>query len=336
MRLGFLTLLTILSSFCGLFAQGGATIEVLTTDVCVPNKVSMRIINCSSCVSFEWQIGSGTAFKAATDQYASIVTDTGWYDVAVRIKTSSGVVFLIGKKNAFYGRLSPKAKFTTSDTLFCNRSDTVFFKDITPNSAKRDWLIDGSVFYNAPVNMSYLFTGKTGYRSVYLSVQDSWGCKGNMFLDSAVGFFDSIKATPVLSKRTGCAPAYIDFSATLDTLLLSVKEMQWKFPGANPATKVGRNPKGIYYAKGDTFDLGLKVISHQGCSYSYSWNNIIFLGDTAILKISVPKNKLCISEAFTAKVTGNNTPFPVWKVSPAAAKLTTGIGPSTLIKFQDL
>lgn len=327
-----------MAAFCSMspfLVHAAADIEVLTPDVCVPGKVELRIINCSSCSTFEWQIGAGATFKAGTDNYATIITDTGWYDVTVKIKTTGGITFVIGKKRAFFGRMSPVPKLNISDSLICKLKDTVVFTDLTPGIVSRDWLIEGTVFYLAPKSIKYKFNGVQGFKSVYLLVRDSWGCKGTILKDSAVAIFDSTKVQITPSKSTGCAPVYVDFTTAFDTGFQKIKSVKWTFSGATPDSSKLRQPKGIYYPKGDTFDVQLQLRTQVGCKYNYKFNNVVSLGDTAILKISVPKTKFCVNEPFFVTLSGSKSSNPNWNIGPAKNKIDTPAGAKIKVRFID-
>src|SRR5688572_26353274 len=111
MRIRILLLLVFAALLGGLKAQTGPEIEVLTPDVCVPGQVSLRVKNCSSCQSYEWEIGAGKGYKSAGNLYSTIISDSGWYDVTVKIITASGAPVWISTKKAFYARPAPDIKF---------------------------------------------------------------------------------------------------------------------------------------------------------------------------------------------------------------------------------
>lgn len=335
MRNRFLCIVAALCSMFPSIVQGAADIDVLTPDVCVPGKVELRIINCGSCASFEWQIGAGASFKAGADNYATIITDTGWYDVTVKIKTTGGLIFVVGKKKAFYGRQSPVPQLKISDVLICRSKDTITFTDLTPRIVSRDWLIEGTVFYKAPPVIKYKFTGAQGFKSVYLLVRDSWGCKGTLLKDSAVAYFDSVKTLISASKNAGCAPTNVDFSASYDTGFQKIRSVLWKFQGVNPDSSKSRQPKGIYYAKGDTFDLSLTLKTTIGCVYHYTINNIVSFGDSASIKITTPKSKFCVNEPFWVSSSGSKTNALVWNIGPAKNRIDTPMGTKIRVRFTD-
>lgn len=316
-------------------AQSGAEIEVLTPDVCVPGKVSMRVINCSSCISYEWEVGAGTGFKFAGSDYATIINDTGWYDVSVKLKTSGGAIVLIGKKKAFYGRKAPTIDFSVNKTAFCKGADTLIVTDKTPNIKSRDWLVDGKIFYNGPRVLKYPMTQSQGYRSIYILVRDSWDCKGTLLKDSLVGVWDSVKTTIIASKQKGCAPAFIDYGFTADSGVHKIKSVLWNFQGGVVASSTVRNPKNIYYALGDTFDVKLTLATDKGCMYTYNKNNFISLGDSSKLVINFSKNKFCANELVTATVSNTKTALASWKFQNGKVDPFPLTGSSINFRFKD-
>lgn len=317
MRARFLSLFFALSINVAAFAQSGVKINVLTPDVCVPGKVSLYISNCGNCVSYEWQLDSSSGYKLAGSDFSTIISDTGWYNVAVRIKTTNGSYFPVVLQKAFYGRQSPQPKFTISDSVFCNQDDTVTITDITKaKTANRTWVLDGQIFQNAKPQVKVKFGKPYGYKSIFLYVRDSFNCQGQLLRDSAVGIFDSIKVDPFPDKVQGCAPTFVNFNAVLDTTLQQLKSVNWSFPKASPSTSALRQPRNIKYNKGDTFDVFLAITTKQGCSYKYKYNNLLSFGDTALLKISASATTLCIRDRLDLKVAGSFNRKPQWVIGP--------------------
>ncbi len=273
MRIRILSVLLSLLLLGKVSGQAGATLEILTPDVCVPGKVSMRVINCNSCISYDWEVIAGSGFKNASSDFSTIINDTGWIDVSVKLKTSAGAIILIGKKKAIYGRKAPTISFSVSQPLFCKAIDTLEVTDHTPNVKSRDWLIDGTVFYNGPATLKYSPPPVQGYKSIYLLVRDSWDCKGALYKDSAVSVWDSITAAVNPTKKQGCAPAYVDFAFDADTGYQRISSVFWGFQNGIPGFSNQRTAKNIYYDKGDTNDLFLKLTTDKGCTYSYRRNN---------------------------------------------------------------
>jgi gliding motility-associated-like protein len=317
MRARFLSLFFALSISVAAFAQSGVKINVLTPDVCIPGKVSLSISNCGNCVSYEWQIDSGSGYKQAGSNYSTIITDTGWYDVAVRIRTIAGSYFPVIKQRAFYGRQSPVARFSLSDSVFCGKDDTVVIKDITKGKiVSRTWIFDGQVYQGNTPTVKLKFGKPYGYKSVFLYVRDTFNCQGQHLIDSAIGIFDSIRIDPLPDKIKGCAPALVNFNASLDTGLQHIQKIQWSFPKATPALSSARYPAGIRYAKGDTFDVFVTINTKEGCNYRYKYNNLLSFGDTALLKITASSTSVCIRERLDLKVSGSKNLKPDWIIGP--------------------
>ncbi|MBS3915940.1 MAG: gliding motility-associated C-terminal domain-containing protein [Bacteroidetes bacterium] len=335
MRIRILVLLVYVALLEGLKAQTGPEIEVLTPNPCVPEQVSLRVINCSSCISYEWEIGAGKGYKRAGSNYSTIINDTGWFDVNVKITTSSNSTLLITKKAAFYGRPAPAIKFTVSQPVLCHGADSILVTDNTSGIKSRDWFIDGKVFYNGPKQVKIGLTPLQGYRSVYLLVRDSFNCKATILKDSVIGVWDSVKAT-VNSSLTGkCAPTTVNFSALLDTGKHKITSYFWKFEKGLPATSSEAAPSGIAYAKGDTLDVSLKITTNRGCTFNYKYNNLLNIGDTSILKIGISKLRLCANEPIQLSVTGGKTLSPTWNVDSVATNEGTQKGTTVTYSFKD-
>ncbi len=319
-------------------ARAQVTPQIVVADsvLCIPSKVDLTVINCSSCIKFEWQVGAGAAFKPTSiNNFQTIITSPGWYDVTVIVHTSSGAKLAIGKKKAFFGRPAPTVKFTVNKTTFCKGRDTLILTDSSDKSVARDWLIDGNIYYNTAPQIKYLLNGSFGYKSVYILVTDSWGCKGGLLKDSMISVWDSVKAKLNPDVTSGCAPRFIQFNPTFDSASQRVVKFFWQFQGGVKDTSSLRKPPKVYYSKGDTFDVKLRITTHVGCVYRYEENNIISLGDTALMKITPSKNKICVSERITLSVTGNKTKKPVWTGWNVAYTADSSVGTKIKVKFND-
>lgn len=317
-------------------AQVVPEIKVLTPDPCVPGRVELAVINCSSCVKFEWQVGSGASIKTTTiPDFQTIVQQPGWYDVTVKIYTSNGAKMAIGKKNAFYGRPGPKAGFTVNKTSICNGTDTLTVTDTSKGAISRNWLIDGTVYYNTGAVVKHVLNGNPGFKSIYLIAVDSWGCKGSVLKDSAISLWKPVAITANPSVTTGCTPKSIRYNPTFDTTLQNIKSVKWYFEGATPDSSSKTYPGWVQYNRGDTFDVTVKLTTVQGCEYDVHYNNLLNLGDSVNLKIIVPKTKLCINEKMNLVSTGSKTGRPIWDVKGGSPVADSFVGNVVPVKFTD-
>jgi len=327
----FLCLLGILPAV----AQVVPEIVAVTPDVCVPGAVNLKVINCTSCISFEWQLGAGAPYKPGPDKYSTIITAAGWYDATVIIKTTSGAKLAIGKKKAFLGRSTPEIKMRANKPTFCSGRDSLILTDSTQNVVSRDWLVDGNIFYNGPKILKYALNGPQGYKRIFLQVRDSWACQGSLLRDTWISIWDSVKLSMNPNITSGCAPKYVQLRPSFDTTAQSLTSFDWQFPGASPLVSKLRIPPKLYYSKGDTFDVFLKLKTNKGCIYNYKANNLLSFGDTTLLAIAASKNSLCVHEKLNLTVTGGKRPNPIWSILGPSFLADSLIVKSINVSFND-
>ena len=71
----------------------------------------------------------------------------------------------------------------SSRKKLCDGPDTVTYIDNTVNSAKRNWVVDGTNYYNAAKKQVHSFSS-TGVKRLSLVVEDINGCKAIKEYDS--------------------------------------------------------------------------------------------------------------------------------------------------------
>lgn len=309
-------------------------IEVLTPDVCIPQPVRLRVKNCSGCTAFEWKIGSA-GYQSGTDQYSTILTTPGVFDVIVVVTTSSGLKFPISKIAAFKTHPPPSINLTYNRRAACGFNDTFVFHDSTPNAVSRDWLMESQMFNNGPKQLKHVFSPITGYKRVYMVVRDSWGCASSKLFDSFFGVWSKPDVVPVSSANSGCIPKRINFASVNSLNGQTLDYVKWWFPGASPDSVVAASPS-VVYSRGDTFGYAVMLVTKQGCSTRVNRPMSILIGDSASLRIGVLPGDLCVRQKAVFNVTGSKSGKPEWKFSGAGSFITnSAVGTQVRGGFSD-
>jgi tRNA(Leu) C34 or U34 (ribose-2'-O)-methylase TrmL len=86
-------------------------------------------------------------------------------------------------------RPNPIPQFSATRLSMCNNLDSIIISDVTPNTAKRDWLIENNAYNNTGVSIVERLTFPYGYKNMTMFVEDKYGCKGKKSFDrrSTVG-----------------------------------------------------------------------------------------------------------------------------------------------------
>ncbi len=287
-----------------LFGQLTAEIEVEKTDICIPQPAKLKITGCVGCTTFEWKIGNG-AYQMGADQYATIITKPGVYDVSVIVTTASGQKFGIYKPAAFTIREAPVINMSYDKQSVCGSNVPFTFIDNTPNSVSRDWLLEGQMFYSGPDTMKHLFTSLQGFKRVFIVVRDSWGCAASKLYDS---FFSVWSLKPTISSNPqsagGCIPATLKFNAVPNLQGQDLDSVSWHFPNSVSYSAMGNSAQARYNQM-DTFSFEVYMRTKQGCRDTARYPKSILVGDSVKLALASFTNSLCIKQKVQFQVNGS-------------------------------
>lgn len=310
------------------------SIDVLTPDVCIPQTIKLRVNNCTGCTNYEWKIGSGN-FQSGTSDYSTVITTPGTFDVEVRVTTSGGVVVPLQKLRAFRVHQNPVIDVGFSKVSLCgNALDTIIITDNSKNVVYRDWLVESRFIGNGPKQFWHVFTqGGKGFKRIYITVKDSWGCQAQKVMDSTLGIWDDVVFTAAPSRSSGCAPLTVRFSPVIDSANQTVDYIKWWVPGSTADSLFGRAPL-VSYNKAGTYSYKAMLVTKAGCRYFYENKNAMSYGDTAIMSISYNPSTLCANRLFTASVSNTGSGNVSWNFNGAGYSGQT-VGASVQGRFND-
>lgn len=309
-------------------------IVALNEHVCVPQPVYLEIKNCTGCKAYEWKIGNG-GYQVGKDQFSTIITTPGVYDVTVLVTTSTNLKYPITKTAAFTVHAAPTVSISYNRQATCNSADTFLFTDNTPNSVSRDWLFENTLINKGPQTATFRFSPYQGYKSVYLLARDSWGCAAGRLYDSFFGIWSVPTVTANASAWNGCNPAKIKFNTNNVLNGQSVRHIDWWFPGASPAYVRDTAPT-ITFAKKDTFSFMAVLTTSQGCIDTVEYKKKILIGDSVKFSLSTVPTTLCVNQQNRFVVAGNNIERVDWDfIGKGAFKRDTGSLKSVTGSFGD-
>lgn len=327
--------LVFLSLLPALLSAQTPSIEVLTPNVCIPQAVRMRVQNCTGCTKFEWKIGSGN-FQTGTSEYATVMISPGTFDVEVRVTTSGGIVVPLQKLKAFRVHNNPTVDVGFSKVSLCgNASDTIIITDNSKNVIYRDWLVESRFIGNGPKQFWHVFSqGGKGYKSIYITVKDSWGCQSQKLYDSTVGIWEDVVFSASPSKTKGCAPVTVRFNPIIDSANQKVDYLKWWVPGSTVDSLFGRRPL-VSYSKSGVYSFKVMLVTKAGCKYFYESKDAMSFGDTSAMGLNYNPSTLCANRQFTATVTNVGAGSTVnWNIVGAGYNGQTS-GISVKGKFND-
>jgi gliding motility-associated-like protein len=324
-KLLFIMLCTLAADVC---AQCGIEILANREQICIPGTVVLKARGCTTCASYEWNVGNG--WVAAGDSFSVLVGTPGQYDVKVRFRTPVGGTCTAVAENVFTGRSKPVPAIATSSKLQCHEADSILVRDVTPHSVARDWLLDGRVIRRGEAAVNIRFKAPWGYKPIFLTVWDTFGCVGSKYIDSAVGAFRSVRMELNADPSNGCLPGKVTYTLIADTFEQAIKSVQWVLPGSFSSTLAeGRRVAGVLYKDAGRFGVKLMLNTDVGCRYNRVFDHVIRFGDSISLKLERAPTQACMGNAARFVVSGSRTGKPNWQWSTNSVQ-TTSMGNAML------
>jgi gliding motility-associated-like protein len=280
MRLLIQTLLIcLLTCWLPLFANGQCsgidfTSDLTTTKKCPPNAIKFTAKGVPSGSSYSWDFGTGAV--SGTDTIYKIFVTPAKYTVTLKITLSNGTVCKVTKKDMFEILPAPTPVIgVTPGRFLCNGSRKITFIDSTPNSVKRDWVIDGTTYIDSPASITQKFTS-TGTKGITLRVTNSYGCIGIYTNNSFVTVSDPASlcfSATVVQGKTNFKATY---TPNVSLSGRTIKSYKWDFPGGTPSSDTTATPPLITYAGATAkHDAGLTIKTSDGCTYTQTRKDFI-------------------------------------------------------------
>ena len=275
--------------------------------------ISYQLTGCTGCNSMEWDVGNGYQVTGSPI-FSTAYTTAGKKNVKCKYKTSTGATSVVTLNNAVEVHGIPALDISYTDSVQCNRGDSITISDISTTTVSRQWLIDGIFYQPGPRTMTLSFPPNRSV-SVFMQAKNIHGCVNNYLKDSAIIVVDTIKTDITPSQTGGCAPHLIDFDGKIDSGKQSIKSILWTFENSSPTTSTQRSPKDINFLTTDSNDVWLEITSARGCTYNFKKEKLISLGQKINLDISLSATNICASEQVILTNTNSRTNQPWWRVT---------------------
>jgi gliding motility-associated-like protein len=253
------------------------------TSVCAPDIVRFQVSNSIAGSTYEWDVGNGTVY--GSDTLYSLFTAEGVINARVKITLPSGNTCVVVQNAVLIVSNSPKPKFTSSRVLLCQGPDSILLTDVTPNSASRSWVVDGSNYGNTSNVIEHRFVN-AGPKRVSLVVVDSNGCQGVAEFIDTIKVYNNPNFAFTSSQTSGCVPSTIDFNLNKDPDLAPfTKNYLWTFDDDPTDTVSTATSLSRIYPKSGAYSVKLEVSVSNNCNYEIDEQDYIQLGDTAPLHL---------------------------------------------------
>lgn len=224
-------------------------------------------------VAWLWNFGDGTTsvLQNPSHNYGS----DGFYNVSLTVTSSTGCTSSIAIDSLIEIN-SPVANFSVSNDSGCAPLLISFF-DNSINASIWDWnLGNGNTSGNAQPSLIY---ATPGIYNVQLTVENKFGCKDSLMIDSAVVVQGPIPQFSV-SSMMGCAPLPVSFTNTS----IGAVSYEWHFGDGNLSTAFDTTHT---YANPGSFTATLYALDSLGCSAVYTLPVPINVGTSPVADFSI-------------------------------------------------
>jgi hypothetical protein len=304
MRL-FLSILVMANLCYAAFSQcDSVRIVADVTKDCQPVLVTYHLENSPEGVTYRWDVGNGP--QLATDTFYQLHLNPGFIDISCTITYPDGSTCTVQHKNIVEVFTNPEPQFMVSRSLLCDGPDTVTLKDLTPNIARRNWVIDGTNYTDADEEQIHKLV-TTGTKDISLVVTDSNGCEGVLSEKEVITVYPSLSYDFESDVRQGCKPQVVNFQLKGLKDTTKVIAHLWEFPGADFTSDNTKAPKQKQYFNAGEYDVSLQLQTNYGCTYNLRKNNYIRIGDTVQIELNTDIEGVCIGDSIVVRNKVDNT-----------------------------
>ncbi len=281
--------------------------DLKVSKACPPAQVKFTASGFPSGSSFSWDFGSGSV--SGRDTIYKIFTTAAKYTVTLTVTLSGGSTCTVTKKDMFEILPAPIPTVTCSPSKYlCNGQRVITFTDSTPNSVKRDWVIDGVSYLDTTASIKDSFTS-IGFKSVALRVTNSYGCVSIFSDNKFVTVSDpaSVYFCADIIQNTSNFKASYKPSVSLSGRTIS--HYNWSFPGGSPSSDTTSSPPSIFYSSATSKnDATLSITTSDGCVYKTTYKDFVEPS------IKVNPDSACINSPFhiTNTAKGANKSYFTW------------------------
>ncbi len=248
--------------------------DMKVAKACPPAQVKFTASGFPSGSKFSWDFGAGSV--SGKDTIYKIFTNAAKYTVTLSVTLPSGSTCTVTKKDMFEILQAPTPVVACSPSRFlCDGQRAITFIDSTPNSVKRDWVIDGVSYLDTTAIIKDSFTS-IGYKSVTLRVTNSYGCIGIFSDNKYVTVSDPATAYFCASIVQNATNFKADYKSYISLSGRTVTSYAWSFPGGSPSSDTTSSPPTVTYSSPTKkYDAVLTVKTSDGCTYKTDYKDFV-------------------------------------------------------------
>jgi gliding motility-associated-like protein len=299
---------------------GGYSFTVNDSTVCIPQVIKFSVTGTPPAgTTYRWDFGSG--FNPGQDTISQLYLIPGKFDVRLELSFPNNTKCIITKRDFIEAGRKPIVNLTVDKTVYCSDNDSIAITDLTPNSAKRDYIIEGVRYDSLDKVSTHKFSITPGPRDVSAIVTDSLGCETIDNFVALVNVPNKYTFDFTTDSTNGCTNRYANFAYKELIGGQEPDKYTWEFQNATPSLSNDTNPQNIFYSSQDSSDVKLIIETKEGCTYEVVKEKWMTLADPIALKINVTQTDPCVGEYIKYDVSNSQNKMIDWQFFPDDFKI---------------
>ena len=295
-----------LSIFC-FFLWGGLTSQVagqcsfsiksIKNKLCVNELAILTLDNKPAGVKeIIWQVGSKQVKNLDTARV--LFLNKGKYDVKVSVTLADNSVCTTEKKELVVVHPLPDiGELKARPLQLCQPNEELTLRNTSIDAVKWTFIIEGKYYQSTTGRVDHTYK-ITGYPIIQMVVENAIGCKNSHLFDSTLLVLDKPEVT-IPEKIICSTPGKYNISPTINLKNAPITSYEWTFEGATNNTSSLKTPSSITYNKAGIYNIGLKMGTDKGCTYTYKFPKHVTVTDINKITLEgIPSVKNCITNLF--------------------------------------
>jgi len=279
-----------------LFGRAQCSEITISSDLdysCAPSKIKFTLNGLDSSKGVVWDLGKGSIYGNDTI-YEFYLKPQSIYPKAT-ITLPNDQKCIVKSSSAVEILPKPDPEFVVSRTKLCDGPDSVSFKNLTPNTSRISWVIDGTNYFDASNEQIHHFK-TVGSKNISLVVLDSFGCRGIAEFEDVVQVYNDVSVNISASNTSGCVPQVVKFLTKIVDNGEKIVSYQWLLEGATtPFSNLPKLDSALYLNSG-SFDVRLKLETDRGCIHDFNKEDFLQFGDTLPIVLDISDSTLCTGD----------------------------------------
>ena len=273
--------------------------------LCQPALFQWVVNNAPTGSNYVWDFGNG--LEQGRDTFYAYIKNAGKVSVSVKVTFPDKTVHILTKPNFVEVFAKPIPNYYASRIKLCDGADTVTYFDITPNSVKRSWVIDGSNYNNVQKKLTHPYAS-AGIKQLSLVVEDKNGCTDIKEFDTVAIIYKDVILDFSADNTSGCVVKKVKFTPIINTNGNKIISYKWEFPGGETLNQFLKDPDTVVFNKTGIYSPSIEVKAENGCIHKFTKQNYLAFGKIENIDIIFSDTAVCKGNSIRIENSNNNLP----------------------------